>query len=78
MNRKGQIRSRGQLLGRRIGIQAAIDIGGSAVHHLLLSHGNEKLANLQSMINLGISFGSVYNGVKEQADYRKALERSQR
>ena len=78
VNSKGQIRSRGQLLGRRIGIQAAIDIGGPVVNHLLLSHGNEILAGLQSVINLGLSFGSLYDGVKEQADYRKALERSQK
>ena len=78
VNGKGQIRSRGQVLGRRIGIQAAIDVGGPAVNRLLLSHGNEKLAGLQSVINLGLSFGSLYNGVKEQTGYRKALERSQK
>ena len=78
VNGKGQIRSRGQVLGRRIGIQAAIDIGGTAVNHLLLSYGHEKLAGLQSVINLGLSFGSLYNGVKEQTGYRKALEKSQK
>lgn len=78
VNKQGQIRSRGQLLGRRIGIQAAIDVGGIVVNRMLLSHGNEKLAGLQSMINLGFSFGSLYNGVKEQAGYRKALEKSQK
>ena len=77
VNKQGQIRSRGQLLGRRIGIQAVIDVGGVAVNRMLRSHGNEKLAGLQSMINLGLSFGSLYNGVKEQAGYRKALEKSQ-
>ena len=78
VNKQGQIRSRGQLLGRRIGIQAAIDVGGVVVNRMLKSHGNEKLAGLQSVINLGLSFGSLYNGAKEQAGYRKALERSQK
>ena len=77
VNRKGQIRSRGQLVGRRIGIHALNDIGGALANRLLLDHGLERTAKLNGFVNVGLSFVNSFYGAKEQIKYRKDLEKSQ-
>lgn len=77
VNSKGQIRSRGAVLARRLAIQEMIDFGGIAVRRILIGHGYEQIANLSRPINFGISIASIYSGFKEQNDYTTALEKSQ-
>lgn len=77
VNRKGQIRSRGQLVGRRIGIKVLTDIGTASANRLLLDHGFERAAKLSGFVNAGLSFVNGFNGVKEQVQYRSALKKSQ-
>ena len=77
VNRKGQIRSRGQLVGRRVGIKVLNDIGLALANRLLLDHGFEQASKLTRFANVGLSFVNGFYGVKEQVQYRSALEKSQ-
>ena len=78
VNNKGQIRSRAALAGRRVAIEAAINVGGAVATGLVMRYGGATLGSLTNAISFGASVTNLYQGVREQKSYRYALEKSQK
>lgn len=77
VNRKGRIRSRAALVGRRVAIDAAIGTGSNIASMLLMRAGNQTLAQVAGFAAFGASVINARQGIREQRNYRSALEESQ-
>ena len=78
VNGKGQVRSRGAMIGRRVATEALITVGSGAVNTMLNSVGASQLSGLTSMIAFGMSAVNFGQGVADQVTYRSVLQSNQK
>ena len=78
VNAKGQVRSRGAMIGRRVATEALISVGAGVTNSILTKVGAQQLTGLTNMIAFGMSAVNLGQGVADQVTYRSVLKDNQR
>lgn len=78
VNGKGQVRSRGAMIGRRVATEALITVGSGAVNTMLNRVGASQLSGLTNMIAFGMSAVNLGQGIADQVTYRSVLQSNQK
>ena len=78
VDRKGQVRSRGVMIGRRVGTELLITVGAGAVNTILDRVGASQLSGLTNVIAFGMSAVNLGQGVADQVTYRSVLQSNQK
>lgn len=78
VNGKGQVRSRGAMIGRRVATEALITVGSGAVNTILNRVGASKLSDLTNMIAYDMSAVNLGLGIADQVNYRRVLQSNQK
>lgn len=78
VNGKGQVRSRGAMIGRRVATEALITVGSGAVNTILNRVGASKLSDLTNMIASDMSAVNLGLGIADQVNYRRVLQSNQK
>lgn len=78
VNGKGQVRSRGAMIGRRVATEALITVGSGAVNTILNRVGASKLSDITNMIASDMSAVNLGLGIADQVNYRRVLQSNQK
>lgn len=78
VNGKGQVRSRGAMIGRRVATEALITVGSGAVNTMLNRVGASQLSGLTNLIAFGMSATNLGRGIADQVTYRSVLQSNQK
>lgn len=78
VNRKGQVRLRNAMIGRRVATEVFITVGASAVNNMLDRVGASQLSGLTNVIAFGMSALNLGLGVADQVTYRSVLQSNQK
>ena len=78
VNRKGQVRSRGAMIGRRVVNDVLIGTGANVANSILRSFGQNYLAAMTNVVALGLATYNLGVGVTEQVNYKRVLKNNQK
>lgn len=78
VNRKGQVRSRGAMIGRRVVNDVLIGTGANVANSILQSFGQNYLAAMTNAVALGLATYNLGVGVTEQVNYKRVLKNNQK
>ena len=78
VNRKGQVRSRGAMIGRRVVNDVLIGTGANVANSILRSFGQNYLAAMTNVVALGLATYNLSVGVTEQVNYKRVLKNNQK
>ena len=78
VNRKGQVRSRGAMIGRRVVNDVLIGTGANVANSILQSFGQNYLSAMTNVVALGLSTYNLGVGITEQVNYKRVLKNNQK